>query len=495
MGLNPKFFLQKKEVTMKKLLTLIVAGCLVLGSLGSAAAVDVKVTGQWQWHYGYYSHNSLMSASDTGSHEDRLRFRQRLRVQTRFIASETLSGMLNFEIGDLNWGNNSVGSSGGRQGGGLDADGYEIKVKWAFLDWTLPNTQIKTRMGIQEMAFPSVVAGNPVFSADVAGIAVSSQLTPELGLNFFWARPYDSGWSSENDNTSRNQWDEMDIFGIMLPIKTNVVRATPWIAGAIIGKDSMYYGTQRPTTRLDRIRNTGPSGWYVGGRWVDNSDMDSQGYGWWAGSTLELPILDPFLFQLDAMLGGLETGDSDFDAFGYWVATRIGYKFSWGTPAFIGWYSSGDKDKDDRGIIPSIAEVNGFTMTRYGMSGTSRRSFDDVIGTIGFGMWGAGFEVANVSFIDDVKHTLRFVYMGGTNDGKALHGEGAGNKASWASGDILVTSDHAWEINLLNDWRVNKNLAIALDLAYVKMELGNQRTNKDDTEGSFAAMINLQYSF
>ena len=481
---------------MKKLITLLVAGCMVLGSLGTAAAVDVKVSGQWQWHYGYYSHNSLMSADETGSHQDRLRFRQRLRVQTRFIASETLSGMLNFEIGDLNWGNNSnTGASGGRQGGGLDADGYEIKVKWAFLDWTLPGTQVKTRMGVQALSFPAVVAGNPVFDADVAGISVSSQLTPELGLNFFYARPYDSGWGSE----SANLYDEMDVFGVMVPIKTSAVRMTPWAAAALIGKDSYYYGNKNVSAaNRNKIRNTAsaPGGYYVGGRWVDSSNMDSQGYAWWAGTTFQLPILDPFFVNLDAMIGGLETGDSNYDVdYGYFVAAKIGYKFSWGTPAFLGWYSSGDKDRDERRIIPGFAEVGGFTMTRYGFSGTSRRSFDDALGTIGFGMWGAGFEVANISFVDKLKHTIRAVYMGGTNDGQSLWGSGAGNKADWTPGDALVTSDHAYEINLLNDYQVSKNLAIALDLAYLKVELGEQRSNKDDTKGSFAAMVNLQYSF
>ena len=57
--------------------------------------------------------------------------------------------------------------------------------------WIVPSTQVQIRMGMQGIAMPGFVADNPVMNADVAGVAASAVLTPEVGLTVFWARPYD----------------------------------------------------------------------------------------------------------------------------------------------------------------------------------------------------------------------------------------------------------------------------------------------------------------
>ena len=466
---------------MRKI-TVLAAAAMVLASLGTASAIDVKVNGQWQFSFGYYSRNNLMENSETGDHEDRTRFRQRMRTQVRFIADENLSALLNFEIGDLTW--------GGNDGGGLDADGKAVKVKHAYLDWTLPQTGIQTRIGVQGLRLPWIVAGNPVMDADVAGITVATQLTPELGLTVFYARPYDDTVGDSGQTDGKNRYDEMDIAGFMLPVKMAYVNATPWAMGAMIGKDSSYFGS-RGTGAV-----TGGSGNYSGrGRALVNpGDVDSDVYGYWFGTTFELPFIDPFFVKIDAMAGGLETGDDDSDSFGYFIAADMGYKFSFGRLSLLGWYSSGDDGKDDRGIMPIISDDNGFKMTSYGLQGKRWRNYDGAFSINGLGMWGIGVQMADVSFIDDLKHTARFMYMRGTNSGDSLEGVGRGNKSSYKNGYFL-TSDAAYEINLLNEYKVNKNLTVALDFAYAWLDLGEQRTNKDDTEGSFAAMLGIQYSF
>ncbi len=470
---------------MKKLITLVVAGCMVLGALGTAAAVDVKMSGRYQFAWAYISNNTLTKAGDTGKHQDRLRARQRMNIVTEFIADENVSALLNIEVGDLEW--------GGR-GGTIDADSRDaLKLKRAHLDWILPNTQIKTRFGIQGIAMPAIVAGNPVMNADVAGVTVSSQFTPEVGLTVFWARPFDSNtWDTEENG--KNQLDEMDVFGIMLPIKTDFVRATPWVMGALIGKDSGYYGDNG----IGAIK--GSTGTARGRAPINYRNMDSQGYAWWAGTTFELPILDPFFVKIDAMMGGLDNGDSDSDQFGYFLAGDIGYKFSWGRLSAIGWYSSGDEDYDDRGTIPIVSDDDGFFMTNYGMQGKYSRGFDAALSVNGVGLWGVGIQLADVSFVDKLKHTARFVYMGGTNSE-----DGWGNRArpdthtatlgGGFNGGYLFTSDRAYEINLRNQYQVTKELELGLDLSYLWLDLGKTWDNDDDTKGSFNATIGLQYRF
>ena len=452
---------------MKKLLTLAVASCMVLGSLSTASAVDVKVGGMLQFNWGYHSN---LSMKEDGNDKDRIQARQRLRTQVRFIADENLSMMLNLEYGDLQWGHKA-------SGGALDSDGNNIKIKHMYLDWTLPNTQVSTRIGMQGMRFPWVAFGNPALDADVIGITVNAQMTPELGLTAFWARPFDGGFNAVETS---NQYDEMDLFGILLPIKTDVVRATPWAAVALIGKDSGWW-------EADGVGNVTGAGWGRGR--APMGKVDNTSYAWWAGTTFEMPVLDPFFVKVDAMMGGLESGDSDTDSFGYFLAADIGYKFSFGRLSAIGFYSSGDKDKNDRGIMPSISHDWGFTYSSYGLGGGRWRRIDSVLSNSGLGMWGAGVQLADVSFVENLKHTVRASYYGGTNDGDAID-----NNSNWKR-PYFLTSDHAWEINLDTEYKVSQNLTVGVDLAYVQLELGDQRPEKNDTKGNFAVQLGLGYSF
>ena len=467
----------------------------------------MKVGGQWWFHYGYYSNNLLVQKDDTGKHADRTVARQRMRTQIQFIADENLSAMLNLEA-NMHWGD-TANSGTGNTHGGLDADNATFVIKRAHLDWTLPGTQVQTRMGMQGIAMPSVAFGNPVMNADVAGISVSSQITPELGLTVFWARPYDRNYyDSDTQSKGQNELDEMDMFGFMLPVRTDVVRFTPWGMFAFIGRDSGFYGT-----RSDKTKGTWKSGVWTanddaynsynynrGQRKPDLSKMDSTTYGWWLGTTFELPVLDPFFVKLDAMMGGLETGESDYDTFGWMVAADIGYKFSWGALSAIGFYSSGDDDDDDLGQLPIVSEDGGFLPTRYATGGTTARSYDGLLTRSGQGLWGVGVKLADVSFVDNLKHTVIGMYYGGTNEGDSWankRGVADGPKGFQPrfSGHSLMTSDHAWEINLLNEYTVNQYLKFNIDFAYVDLELGDHWKDKNDTKGSFATMIGVTYSF
>lgn len=477
---------------MKRLLTLVVAGCMVLGSLGTASAVDVKVKGQWWFHYGYYSNNNLAEKNDTGSHSDRVRARQRIRTQIQFIADENLSAMLNMEA-NMNWGSTATGVNAG--GGAIDADSTTFVIKHAYLDWTIPNTQIKTRMGMQGLALPSVAFGNPVMDADVAAVTVSTQFTPEVGLTVFWARALDRSYTADQANGG-NSFDDLDVFGFVLPVKTDVVRFSPWGAIALIGKDSGYFDNG---AGLDVL----PSGLGRGRPHVNTlangkPDVDSESIAWWAGTTFELPILDPFFVKIDAMMGGLDTGDSDSETFGWLVAGNIGYKFSFGALSAIGWYASGDDDLDDRGTMPILSDDGGFKPTRYGTAGSYSRSWDRLITGNGVGTWGIGLRLADVSFVDNLKHTASVVWMGGTNSADNLSERRSVRNAvgdSRFGGQYLMSSDRAWEVNLLNEYKVNDNLKIGLDFAYVWLDLGEHWVDNDDTEGSFATMLGITYSF
>lgn len=471
---------------MKKILALVMAGCFVLGSLGTAAAIDVKVKGQWDFSYGYYSNRSMYDGQQgPNGKADNIQARMRARTQIEFIASESLSGLLHFEIGDIDFG--SGGSSGRSSGGALDADGVNIETKRAHLDWVIPQTDVKVRMGIQGIALPNTGVNLPIMNADVAGVSVSTDFTPEVGLTAFWARPYDASAT----DTAGNKFDEMDMFGVMVPIKNQVVRVTPWAMAASIGKDSGYYE--------NNTNGVGGSGGRA--RPVPMPSRESEALAWWAGVSFELPLIDPFYVKFDGAYGQLDAKD-DYETRGYFLTAKTGYKWSWGKTGLLGWYSSGDKDTegaDKYGTIPVVSDDTGFTMTPYGLGGQRGINRRGAISDNGIGTWGMGFEVADMSFMKDLSHTFTAAFMRGTNQGDAL-GNANRNLYNQLAGSphysYLITSDSAWDFSLKNEYQIYPNMMVALDFSYIHLDLSKQRADAQrDTTDSFATMLSFQYKF
>ena len=83
-----------------------------------------------------------------------MRAASRLRTQIDVIASESLKGVMFFEIGHQNWGKSA-------QGAALGTDGKEVKVRYSYVDWVVPQTDVKVRMGLQKYTLPNLPASVP----------------------------------------------------------------------------------------------------------------------------------------------------------------------------------------------------------------------------------------------------------------------------------------------------------------------------------------------
>ena len=172
---------------MKKIATLLLAAGLVFGAATGASAIDFKAKGQWIMSFDYGANGGFTGgAGNTGfggarrtqdyNNEDQFEAKQRVRLQLDAVASEALSGTVFFEMGDTTWGNNN-------SGGALGADGRIVEVKNAYIDWIVPQTDLKIRMGIQGIALPSFTTGSNVFADDVAGITASYQFKATVGVS------------------------------------------------------------------------------------------------------------------------------------------------------------------------------------------------------------------------------------------------------------------------------------------------------------------------
>ena len=105
---------------MKRLMTLLLAAGLVLGATSAAKAVDFKMTGLWQNRVSFADRNFEKHNGD-----DKMRAATRLRTQIDVIASESLKGVMFFEIGHQNWGKSAQGAA--------QTLGYGISGTWAVM--------------------------------------------------------------------------------------------------------------------------------------------------------------------------------------------------------------------------------------------------------------------------------------------------------------------------------------------------------------------------
>ena len=472
---------------MKKILTLMLAAGMLLGAASGAKAIDFKASGEWLVGFGL-GDGSLIKDVDNKKrhHDDTFNAGQRVRLQLDAVASESLSGTVFFEIGDQMWGNAE------ESGAALGADGQIVKVKNAYIDWMVPNTDLKLRMGLQAVAMPNVAGGSAIMDGDAAAVVASYQFNDNVGLTALWMRPLNDNYAGrvygDREDYQKNYLDNMDLFALMLPLKFDGVELTPWAMYGMQGKNTRFNEGEVETA--DGALNVTLPGYLPGMNFGPGGlGKTSKAYGsmFWAGLPVAITAFDPLNIEFDINYGYVEAmgrydvlkrdtdlvrGNSKRE--GWLVKALVEYKMDWGTPGIFGWYASGDDGNVKNGSerLPSIAGAGNFTsfMGDGNLAwGTGHNFYDNNLTYAG--TWGVGLQIADVSFVEDLKHTFRVAYWGGTNSPSMVKYMGSG--VAWdettgaQDGPYLTTNDGLLEFNLVNSWQIYENLEANLELGYI----------------------------
>ena len=505
---------------MKKIATLLLAAGLVFGAATGASAIDFKAKGQWIMDFEYGQNGNFMgkynghNKTGFGNGEDDFEARQRVRLSFDAVASEALSATFGVEIGKSVWGKGDAGTALGADGKG------QIKVRWAYLDWMVPETDLKVRMGLQGMVLPSfTIGGSDVLWDEVAGITASYKVNDMVGITAFWARPYNdnyAGWTNDagQSNYRASYLDNLDAFGLVVPLTFDGVKVTPWGMYAAIGPNTFRSGNSNLGNNwYGNAANLGASNYQslrglfpVGGARhkdfsnannVANRKLTSYGNAWWGGLTGELTMFDPFRLAWDFNYGSVNWEDDGRLNRQGWMASLLAeYKLDWATPGLYGWYSSGDDSNPSNGSerMPTISagnSTNGFS--NFAFDGDPYIARDGEFGNSMVGTWGVGARLKDMSFIEDLKHTFRVNFMGGTNS-KSM-AKKMSKAGLWTNGTILedadinaaqgrigkeamylTTGDTALEIGLSNYYKMYENFTIGLEVDYIAMWLDTSKS-------------------
>ena len=483
----------KEGIIMKKLMTLALAAAMMLGAATGANAIDFKAKGQWIMSFDYGMHGNFgesKAKNNSGfKNEDEFEARQRVRLQLDAVASEALSGTVFFEIGDQVWGDND-------NGGALGADGKVVELKRAYIDWMVPQTDLKVRMGIQGIALPSFTTNaSQIMDDDVAAISLNYQFNENVGLTAFWARPYNDNAGYKSSDAGSTKWDNymdnMDMFAVLLPLTFDGVKVTPWVMYAAMGP-GMFDNAKDPGNAWGRA-SAGMQSGFKGTDW-----NDSYGNAFWAGVTGEVTYWDPFRIAWDVNYGSASYEDQKMNREGWLASLLLEYKLDWGTPGLYGWYGSGDdsnpRNGSERMPVVSANGNNGFS--NFAFNGNPYIAREGVLGSTMVGTWGIGARLKDVSFLEDLKHTLRVNFMGGTNAPKMAKyvGQDLGKRGVYDVNGranaydpmYLTTEDYALEIGLTNTYKMYDNFTVMLDAAYVALWLDDSTSTWGKNPGRSA---------
>ena len=516
---------------MKKLMTLALAAAMMLGAATGANAIDFKAKGQWIMSFDYGMHGNFGESkanknSGFGKNEDEFEARQRVRLQLDAVASESLSGTVFFEIGDQLWGQNSTG-------GALGADNNSVvELKRAYIDWMVPNTDLKVRMGIQGLALPAFTTNaSQILDDDVAAVSLNYQFNENVGLTAFWARPYNdnNGYLYNGDKQGyknyKNYMDNMDMFAVLLPLTFDGVKVTPWVMYAALGP-GMFDHEKMHNPDGDYPYGSYGSAWTRASRGLTSGftgfdKLDSYGNAFWAGITGEVTYWDPFRIAWDVNYGSVSYEDEKMNREGWLASLLLEYKLDWGTPGIYGWYGSGDDSNPRNGSerMPVVSANGNNDFSNFAFNGNPYIARECVLGSTMVGTWGVGVRLKDVSFLEDLKHTLRVNFMGGTNAPKMAKYvsetqvyDKRGMAPMHMGADVfdplyLTTEDYALEVGLTNTYKMYDNFTVMLDAAYIALWLDDSRStwgkdamkgfngNKGGTYDAWNVNLSFVYSF
>lgn len=220
---------------MKRLCSLCLTLGMLCGAAATAGAVEIKAKGTWEIL------SEWSNVAPLNGPNDRFATLQRLRTQVEIISSNALKGVVFFEIGDTNWGKAS-------EGGALGTDAKNIEVRYSYVDWQVPNTDLRVRMGLQPIILPGFVASGsarysvmtwPASCCRRSGPTRSGRRSSGPGLSTATSA---AGTATARRPTGRRgdtPGDAMDLLSLIVPIKTDVMKVSPWGMFGFMGTKSL----------------------------------------------------------------------------------------------------------------------------------------------------------------------------------------------------------------------------------------------------------------
>ncbi len=506
-------------------LALALTLALSAGVAATASAAELKTRGEIivdsMWGDGGAA--SFRAAKDGGDYQDKHHIEERARLLFDFVASENLKFTTQFQIGSGMWGQGGFGLGQGDAGTGKST---AIRVREAYLDLTIPDTEAKVKAGYMLMYLPSAYGGSPILSDEAAGaVLATTPLIPDtLSLLVGYARLWDTTQSNNTRNSATTgadgygMKDELDAAILSLPVTLGKTEITPWMVYAWGGKNSLadaqldgntdvYTGLLAPRSQM-----TGTNG----------QSFQKDFRVWWTGLAASVQDFDPIVLGLDFNYGSLSGAGSVDGAAAPWDSRKVNERAGWYLDGFVGYtglewvkpelffaYSSGeDADPANGSERLPILYNGGYALgTSWWLAGSNFGQTDMGGNNQHIGFWALGFTLKDIATLDKLTHDVMVMYAQGTNSASLLRDPNmAGNQnTNFTPGHFLTTKDKFWEFDLNTKYALYDELTAILELGFINMhcdqDLWNDYQNGIGGGGNFKASnaykvaAGLKYAF
>ena len=170
------------------------------------------------------------------------------------------------------------------------------------------------------------------------------------------------------------------------------------------------------------------------------------------------------------------------------------------TPGLLFWYASGDDANPWNGSerMPSLDPD--VYVTSYGFDGTY---YGGAAQTMGYGLsgtWAVMAQLSDISFLEDLKHTVRVVYYQGTNNTQMVREKSVTNpQDTMYSMLYLTTEDKAFEVNVDSSYKIYENLSLYWELGYIRLDmdeaLWKNSVGYEANKNNFKCTLSMIYTF
>ncbi len=458
---------------MKKIIVFLCMLCLFLSherKLKAETNIDVSgkfiMTGIGANNLDNLSNNTF--TSDKSATFDVL---TRIDLSLTITQSENLSAHLRLQAPAQEiWGNNSFAVGGG-------ALGEELILKQAYIDWFIPTTNIKFRLGMQPFELNSTL-GSAIISDPAAGASLFMPIDQNINLSLHWFRI--------NSDLSLDSYTN-DIFALKVPMDFDKISITPWFLYGIAGNDFLQ------SQAVDGF--------------ISNPQTLYGKENLWLGFNSELNILHSFTLELGFTYASSDDIINPYDAYssknaqfanlgkfkskGWLVDGAISYNGKHGIPKLFAWYASGDGDNvlqdKELGRIPLIA--SGWIDST---SAFFTQSDDDFLFNANVlsptGTWAIGLAYDGLQPITDLNMGGHVMFIQGTNDTKNIE------LLQNFSTKYLTKNDSIWEFAIYAIYDIYKHLQVSAGFNYLISDL-DSAWNGIIEKNAYRAYLGVEYTF
>lgn len=506
---------------MKRFIMLAVAAILVVGTaVGARAATEVKMTGDVLIYGNYASQRNFTGWSSpswsnsngnigitpaNAQSEDKFQIWERFRLRTDFVANEALKFRLGLRVQDT-WGHGTFTAANPQAA---------IQVYQAFMQFKWPGSDVEITAGLQEFSLPT----SPFFCDSVvfggtraAALIVNAPLIEDtLSVVTGFSRMIDSNQTFDINNHDglNHQADELDVYFLTAPITVTGLKATPWAALAIAGRNADYFNNYtygwspmyaENLVSAGSVLGAANSNGNVHGLW-----SNSQNPYYWLGSTFEVTALDPVKFYADVIYGaGAMTDRKSSQRQGWFVDFGAEYT-GWDvlTPQVFAWWSTGEDSSTRNGsermatVVPNWGAGNSFLFDC-----SQDFTLDSNMGVNPVGAYGLGASLNNISFIEKLSQRVTFTYLRGNNSARAIRylNASVGSNPYFVMGRDLTMNESLFSINLDSTYQIYENLAAIVETGWAHGEFqqsvwGHNLVSKSRDGDAWRVGFGLKYTF